>query len=104
MFKKELRTYEKSRIVIILLVIILITVSLYQTLATDITMNKTNVLVVDLSYTFNITDTTGRVVNVKSGATKILDLFLTNPNNGIIVYYQCSLIIYFSNVKECTIY
>ena len=95
---------KKSRIVIILLVISLITVSLYQTLATDITMNKTNVLGVDLSYTFNITDTTGRVVNVKSGATKILDLFLTNPNNGIIVYYQCSLIIYFSNVKECTIY
>ena len=77
---------KKSRIVIILLVISLITVSLYQTLATDITMNKTNVSGVDLSYTFNITDTTGRVVNVKSGATKILDLFLTNPNNGTISY------------------
>ena len=77
---------KKSRIVIILLVISLITVSLYQTLATDITMNKTNVSGVDLSYTFNITDTTGRVVNVKSGATKVLDLFLTNPNNGTISY------------------
>ncbi len=77
---------KKSKIVVILLVISLITVSLYQTLATDITMNKTNVSGVDLSYTFNITDTTGRVVNVKSGATKILDLFLTNPNNGTISY------------------
>lgn len=95
---------KKNRVIVLLLVISLITVSLYQTLATDITMNKTNVLGVDLSYTFNITDTTGRVINVKSGAIKVLDLFLTNPNNGIIVYYQCSLIIYFSNVKECTIY
>ena len=77
---------KKSKIIVILLVISLITVSLYQTLATDITMNKTNVSGVDLSYTFNITDTTGRVVNVKSGATKILDLFLTNPNNGTISY------------------
>ena len=77
---------KRNKIVIILLIISLITVSLYQTLATDITMNKTNVSGVDLSYTFNITDQTGRVVNVKSGATKILDLFLTNPNNGTISY------------------
>ena len=77
---------KKNRVIVLLLVISLITVSLYQTLATDITMNKTNVSGVDLSYTFNITDTTGRVVNVKSGATKILDLFLTNPNNGTISY------------------
>ena len=95
---------KKSKIVVILLVISLITVSLYQTLATDITMNKTNVLVVDLSYTFNITDTTGRVVNVKSGAIKVLDLFLTNHNNATIVNYHIPFIIYFSNIKECTIY
>ena len=78
---------KKSRVIIVLLLVIsLITVVLYQTFATDITMNKTNVAGVDLSYTFDITDTTGRVVNVKSGATKILDLFLTNPNNGTISY------------------
>ena len=78
---------KKNRVIIVLLLVIsLITVVLYQTFATDITMNKTNVAGVDLSYTFDITDTTGRVVNVKGGATKILDLFLTNPNNGTISY------------------
>ena len=78
---------KKSRVIIVLLVVIsLITVVLYQTLATDITMNKTNVAGVDLSYTFDITDTTGRVVNVNAGATKILDFFLTNNNNGSINY------------------
>ena len=78
---------KKSRVIIVLLLVIsLITVVLYQTLATDITMNKTNVAGVDLSYTFDITDTTGRVVNVKGGATKILDFFLTNNNNGTISY------------------
>ena len=78
---------KKNRVIIVLLLVIsLITVVLYQTLATDITMNKTNVAGVDLSYTFDITDTTGRVVNVKGGATKILDLFLTNNNNGTINY------------------
>ena len=78
---------KKSRVIIVLLLVIsLITVVLYQTLATDITMNKTNVAGVDLSYTFDITDTTGRVVNVNAGATKILDLFLTNNNNGTINY------------------
>ena len=78
---------KKSRVIIVLLLVIsLITVVLYQTLATDITMNKTNVAGVDLSYTFDITDTTGRVVNVNAGATKILDLFLTNNNNGTISY------------------
>ena len=78
---------KKNRVIIVLLLVIsLITVVLYQTLATDITMNKTNVAGVDLSYTFDITDTTGRVVNVKGGATKILDFFLTNNNNGTISY------------------
>lgn len=78
---------KKNRVIIVLLLVIsLITVVLYQTLATDITMNKTNVAGVDLSYTFDITDTTGRVVNVNAGATKILDLFLTNNNNGTISY------------------
>ena len=77
---------KKNRVIVLLLVISLITVVLYQTLATDITMNKTNVAGVDLSYTFDITDTTGRVVNVKGGATKILDFFLTNNNNGTISY------------------
>ena len=78
---------KKSRVIIVLLLVIsLITVVLYQTLATDITMNKTNVAGVDLSYTFDITDTTGRVVNVNAGATKILDFFLTNNNNGTINY------------------
>ena len=78
---------KKNRVIIVLLLVIsLITVVLYQTLATDITMNKTNVAGVDLSYTFDITDTTGRVVNVNAGATKILDFFLTNNNNGTINY------------------
>ena len=78
---------KKSRVIIVLLLVIsLITVVLYQTFATDITMNKTNVAGVDLSYTFDITDTTGRVVNVNAGATKILDFFLTNNNNGTINY------------------
>ena len=78
---------KKNRVIIVLLLVIsLITVVLYQTFATDITMNKTNVAGVDLSYTFDITDTTGRVVNVKGGATKILDFFLTNNNNGTISY------------------
>ena len=77
---------KKNRVIVLLLVISLITVVLYQTLATDITMNKTNVAGVDLSYTFDITDTTGRVVNVNAGATKILDFFLTNNNNGTINY------------------
>ena len=78
---------KKNRVIIVLLLVIsLITVVLYQTLATDITMNKTNVAGVDLSYTFDITDTTGRIVNVNAGATKILDFFLTNNNNGTINY------------------
>ena len=77
---------KKEIIVLSILIISLITVSLYQTLATDITMNKTNGTNADLSFTFDITDQTGRVVNVKAGATKILDVFVTNPNNGTIKY------------------
>ncbi len=77
---------KKNMILISLFVISLITVSLYQTLATDITMNKTNVASVDLSYTFDITDQTGRVVKVKAGQTKVLDIFVTNTNNGTIKY------------------
>ena len=77
---------RKEIVMLSLIIISLITVSLYQTLATDITMNKTNVADVDLSYTFDITDQTGRVVNVSSGATKILDIFVTNNNNGTINY------------------
>ena len=77
---------KKEVIVLSILVISLITVSLYQTLATDITMNKVDSSNADLSYTFDITDQTGRVVNVKAGATKILDVFVTNPNNGTIKY------------------
>ena len=77
---------KKEIIILAILVVSLITVSLYQTLATDITMNKTNGTNADLSFTFDITDQTGRVVNVKAGATKILDVFVTNPNNGTIKY------------------
>ena len=77
---------KKEIIVLSISIISLITVSLYQTLATDITMNKVNSTDADLSYTFDITDQTGRVVNVASGATKILDVFVTNPNNGTIKY------------------
>ncbi len=77
---------KKEIVILSLLIISLITVSLYQTLATDITMNKTNSTDADLSYTFDITDQTGRVVNVKAGATKILDVFVTNPNSGTIKY------------------
>ena len=77
---------KKEIIILAILVVSLITVSLYQTLATDITMNKTNGTNADLSFTFDITDQTGRVVNVKAGATKILDVFVTNPNDGTIKY------------------
>ena len=77
---------KKEIIVLSISIIGLITVSLYQTLATDITMNKVNSTDADLSYTFDITDQTGKVVNVASGATKILDVFVTNPNNGTIKY------------------
>ena len=77
---------KKEIIVLSISIIGLITVSLYQTLATDITMNKVNSTDADLSYTFDITDQTGRVVNIKAGATKILDVFVTNPNNGTIKY------------------
>ena len=77
---------KREIIVLSLLIISLITVSLYQTLATDITMNKTNSTTADLSYTFDITDQTGRVVNVKTGATKVLDIFVTNSNSGTIKY------------------
>ena len=77
---------KREIIVLSLLIISLITVSLYQTLATDITMNKTNSTDADLSYTFDITDQTGRVVNVKTGATKVLDIFVTNSNSGTIKY------------------
>ena len=77
---------KREIIVLSLLIISLITVSLYQTLATDITMNKTNSTDADLSYTFDITDQTGRVVNVKAGATKVLDIFVTNSNSGTIKY------------------
>ncbi len=77
---------KKEIIVLSILVISLITVSLYQTLATDITMNKTNSTDADLSFTFDITDQTGKVVNVVSWAIKILDVFVTNPNNGTIKY------------------
>ena len=77
---------KKEIVILSLLIISLITVSLYQTLATDITMNKTNSITADLSYTFDITDQTGRIVNVKAGATKVLDIFITNSNNGTINY------------------
>ena len=77
---------KKEIVILSLLIISLITVSLYQTLATDITMNKTNSTTADLSYTFDITDQTGRVVNVKAGATKVLDIFVTNSNSGTIKY------------------
>ena len=77
---------KREIIVLSLLIISLITVSLYQTLATDITMNKTNSTDADLSYTFDITDQTGRVVNVKAGATKVLDIFVINSNSGTIKY------------------
>ena len=77
---------KKEIIILAILVVSLITVSLYQTLATDITMNKTNGTNADLSFTFDITDQTGRVVNVKACATKILDVFVTNPNDGTIKY------------------
>ena len=77
---------KKEIIILAILVVSLITVSLYQTLATDITMNKTNGTNADLSFTFDITDQTGRVVNVKAGATKILDVFVTNSNDGTIKY------------------
>ena len=77
---------KREIIVLSLLIISLITVSLYQTLATDITMNKTNVADVDLSYTFDITDQTGRIVNIKANTTKVLDIFVTNSNSGTIKY------------------
>ena len=77
---------KKEIVILSLLIISLITVSLYQTLATDITMNKTNSIDADLSYTFDITDQTGRIVNVKAGATKVLDIFVTNSNSGTINY------------------
>ena len=77
---------KRDKVLLSLLVVCLITVSLYQTLATDVTMNKTNVASVDMSYTFDITDQTGRVVKVSAGSTKVLDIFLTNNNNGTISY------------------
>ena len=77
---------KRDMVLLSLLVVCLITVSLYQTLATDVTMNKTNVASVDMSYTFDITDQTGRVVKVGAGSTKVLDIFLTNNNNGTISY------------------
>ena len=77
---------KRDKVLLSLLVVCLITVSLYQTLATDVTMNKTNVASVDMSYTFDITDQTGRVVKVGAGSTKVLDIFLTNNNNGTISY------------------
>ncbi len=77
---------KREMILLSILVVSLITVSLYQTLATDIIMNKTNSTDADLSYTFDITDQTGRVVNVKTGATKVLDIFVTNSNSGTIKY------------------
>ncbi len=82
-----LNNLKKREIILIsLLVIALITVSLYQTLATDITMSEGTATVTDLAYTFDITDQTGRVVNVKAGVTKILDIFLTNNNSGTVKY------------------
>ena len=82
-----LNNLKKREIILIsLLVIALITVSLYQTLATDITMSEGTATETDLAYTFDITDQTGRVVNVKAGVTKILDIFLTNNNSGTVKY------------------
>ena len=77
---------KRQIIIITLLIISLLVVSLYQTLATDILMNKEESQTADLSYTFDITDTMGRIVNIKAGATKILDIFITNNNNGTINY------------------
>ena len=87
-----LNNLKKREIILIsLLVIALITVSLYQTLATDITMSEGTATVTDLAYTFDITDQTGRVVNVKAGVTKILDIFLTNNNRIIFVLLKTYL-------------
>ena len=82
-----LNNLKKREIILIsLLVISLITVSLYQTLATDITMNEGAATITDLAYTFDIADTSGRIVTVNAGTTKILDVFLTNNNSGTVSY------------------
>ena len=82
-----LNNLKKREIILIsLLVIALITVSLYQTLATDITMNEGTATVTDLAYTFDIADTSGRIVTVNAGSNKVLDVFLTNNNSGTVKY------------------
>jgi len=77
---------RREMLIIMLLVISLVTVSLYQTYATDVIMNPEIPTDTDLSYTVDITDQTERQVTVSAGATKIIDIFLTNKNNGTIKY------------------
>ena len=77
---------KREMIIVMLLVISLMSVSLYSTMATDVTMNNTQAIDADLAYTIDIKDQAGREVTVNPGITKIIDLFITNKNNGTIKY------------------
>ena len=76
---------KKKIVIITIFILILITLSLYYTYATDVSMDNTTGEV-DLTYNIDIKDTSGRSITVKAGSTKTFDIFITNNNGGTINY------------------
>ena len=82
---KRAKRNEKKLIIITIFILILITLSLYYTYATDVSMDSTTGDA-DLTYNIDIKDTSGRSITVKAGSTKTFDIFITNNNGGTINY------------------
>ena len=76
---------KKKMIIITVFILISITLSLYYTYATDVSMDNTTGEV-DLTYNIDIKDISGRSITVKAGSTKTFDIFITNNNGGTINY------------------
>ena len=76
---------KKKIVIITIFILILITLSLYYTYATDVSM-ESSTGEVDLTYNIDIKDTSGRSITVKAGSTKTFDIFITNNNGGTINY------------------
>ena len=76
---------KRKFIILTILVVVLISLSIFYTYAYNVTINKTTGTA-DLTYNIDITDTSGTTVTVPAGKTKLFDFNLTN-NNGVTIKY-----------------
>lgn len=78
----------KKRYIVMVAILLLsvIIVTLYQTLAIDINSNNSTSDITDTGYTFDINSNGTKSVTVKNGATKYFDLKIVNTNSGTIKY------------------